>query len=101
MTQRVPILPPFAPSHVGADAPSAPFGEVFDLPWLSAAIHSPILEWNQVKAGNSTEPDALGCWTVWETVHQEGGVRKPMHSWLADDLYVGTWLRNEDSTPVV
>lgn len=97
ITQRVPILPPFAPTHVGGDAPRVPFGEVFDVPWLAAAIHSPILEWKDVKSGNSTEADPLGCWTVWETIHEEGGVRKPMHSWLADELHVGMWLGNARS----
>lgn len=99
MTQRVPILPPFAPSHIGEDAPRAPFSEVFDLPRLSAALHMSILEWKDVKAENSTADDPLGCWSVWETIHEQDGVHMPRHSWLADVLYVGMWHGDETSVP--
>ncbi|KAJ7492380.1 hypothetical protein FB451DRAFT_1388779 [Mycena latifolia] len=73
ITDRVPILPAFLPSHLmlntlSTDHVPLTFGDVFDLPRLRQAIGKPILEWRDVKASNSTVLDDLGCWNVWESV---------------------------------
>ncbi|KAJ7708791.1 hypothetical protein B0H17DRAFT_1030880 [Mycena rosella] len=68
ITERVPVIPYFTPTHVGGSAPTLAFGEVFDLPRLQKAIGAPILEWHQVKDPESESVDALGCWSVWQAV---------------------------------
>jgi hypothetical protein len=86
LTGRITILPPFSPSHVGADAPLVPFSEIFDLPRLSAALGTPLVEWHEVKDIDSKEVDTLGCWSVWNTVRKEG----PRKSILFDVQQLGT-----------
>ncbi|TFK77388.1 hypothetical protein BDN72DRAFT_910534, partial [Pluteus cervinus] len=74
LTERIPIIPPFIPSHIGGHVPPIPFGEVFDVPRISKALEMPILEFRHVKDPNSTFVDELGCWNTWEAVevhHQE------------------------------
>ncbi|TFY70546.1 hypothetical protein EVG20_g2459 [Dentipellis fragilis] len=68
ITERVPIIGHFIPSHIGGDAGSVPFSEVFDIDYLSQAIGMPVLEFDDVKDSNSTEIDELGCWSVWQAV---------------------------------
>ncbi|KAI0068090.1 hypothetical protein BV25DRAFT_1793181 [Artomyces pyxidatus] len=68
ITQRVPIIGNFTPSHIGGDAGTVPFSEVFDIDYLSKAIGSPVLEWSDVKDPTSEEIDDLGCWSVWQAV---------------------------------
>jgi hypothetical protein len=41
---------------------------VFDIPRLSQAIGSPVLEWHEVKDSESEVVDDLGCWDLWESV---------------------------------
>jgi hypothetical protein len=72
LTGRTTILPPFAPSHVGRDAPLVPFSEIFDVPRMSATFRQPFVEWHEVKDIDSTEIDTLGCWSVWDAVRKEG-----------------------------
>ncbi|KAL4062994.1 hypothetical protein V8B97DRAFT_2026577 [Scleroderma yunnanense] len=71
ITERVPIIPRFIPSHIGPDALDIPFGHVFDVPRLSKTLGIPILEWDQVKDVQSTVVDELGCWAVWPVVSEE------------------------------
>ncbi|KAI0045214.1 hypothetical protein FA95DRAFT_1561351 [Auriscalpium vulgare] len=68
ITERVPIVGNFTPSHIGGDAGTIPFGEVFDMDYLSRTIGIPVLEWNEVKDPNSQEVEELGCWSVWQAV---------------------------------
>ncbi|KAJ7065506.1 hypothetical protein C8F01DRAFT_1053631 [Mycena amicta] len=74
LTQRVPILPHFTPTHVGRDTGGAhnavgiDFGDVFDLPRYFELTGQPLLEWWQVKDRKSETIDPLGCWNVWEPV---------------------------------
>ncbi|KZT51348.1 hypothetical protein CALCODRAFT_138136 [Calocera cornea HHB12733] len=67
LTSRIPILPPFAPSHLPQEAGFPPVGEVFDIPRLSKAIGIPILEWKDVKRQDSDDWEVLGCWSTWST----------------------------------
>ena len=69
LTERIPIIAKFPPSHMDLRIPPFPFGEVFDVPRLSKTIGSPILEWHEVKDPESEVLDDLGCWNVWETVN--------------------------------
>ncbi|PPR02698.1 hypothetical protein CVT26_009801 [Gymnopilus dilepis] len=70
LTDRVPMLPMFVPSHIGGQVPPINFGEVFDVPRLARGIRRPVLEWHQVKNSSSRELDELGCWNTWEAVQQ-------------------------------
>ncbi|KAG6328267.1 hypothetical protein ID866_10822 [Astraeus odoratus] len=72
ITERVPIIPRFLPTHVGAEEPYVPFHEVFDILRLSEALRMPILEWDEVKDVNSSTVDELGCWAVWPTIYTQG-----------------------------
>ncbi|KAL0572931.1 hypothetical protein V5O48_009044 [Marasmius crinis-equi] len=65
ITDRVPIIPVFTPSHVGAEVPPIAFGDVFDVPLLRKLLGKPILEWKDVKDEKSEEVEEIGCWSVW------------------------------------
>ena len=76
ITERVPIIGPFTPSHVGGNAGNILFSEVFDLDYLSERIGMPVLEWNEVKNLSDPEIEDIGCWSVWEAVQvRESGPR--------------------------
>ncbi|KAF8973015.1 hypothetical protein BDZ97DRAFT_1752066 [Flammula alnicola] len=73
LTDRIPIIPPFAPDHhISASAGIIPFGDIFDLDSLRNQMRTPILEWRDVKElpSGSSEPystsevEDLGCWTT-------------------------------------
>jgi hypothetical protein len=73
LTERVPIIGPFTPSyHFGneLEAGNIPFGEVFDIDYLSDKIGMPILEWHEVKnlSAQAPEIEDIGCWSVWQAV---------------------------------
>jgi hypothetical protein len=68
LTERVPIIGPFTPSHIGGDAGSILFSEVFDIDYLSRSIGIPVLQWNEVKNPSSEEIEDIGCWSVWQAV---------------------------------
>jgi len=67
LTERVPIIGPFTPSHVGGDAGNVLFSDVFDIEYLSKSIGIPVLEWHEVK-NSSEEIEDIGCWSVWQAV---------------------------------
>jgi len=70
ITDRVPIIPPFAPDdHISSSAGVIPFGDIFDLEHLRHVLRSPILEWRDVKNLSyhnpySSEIEHLGCWST-------------------------------------
>ena len=70
LTERVPIIGPFTPSHIGGDAGNILFSEVFDVEYLSKTIGIPVLEWSEVKNTSSEEIEDIGCWSVWQAVQQ-------------------------------
>ncbi|KAJ7751242.1 hypothetical protein DFH07DRAFT_774856 [Mycena maculata] len=84
VTDRIPILPIFLPSHLllntlGNAYSALNFRDVFDLPRLRKATGIPVLEWWNVKASNSTD---LGCWNVWESVqYHEKAPRQSFAPW--------------------
>ena len=73
----VPVLPPFT-SHIEGEKPPLPFSRVFDVPRMSRAINTPLLDWAQVKdlgrAVSEEGLDAVGCWNIWEaqSVYADG-----------------------------
>ncbi|KAJ7492477.1 hypothetical protein FB451DRAFT_1388863 [Mycena latifolia] len=86
ITDRVPIIPEFIPSHIGGHVPSIPFGEVFDVPRMRNALGKPVLEWRDVKDPNSTFIDEIGCWNIWEAVQYREAY--PRRSRSISDLHL-------------
>ena len=84
LTDRVPVVGMFTPSHIGGDVPPILFGEVFDVPRFIEESGIPLVEWYEVKDPESGVIDELGCWNVWEAVqyneHSPRGSVVP--SWL-------------------
>ncbi|KAF7317860.1 hypothetical protein MKEN_00873900 [Mycena kentingensis (nom. inval.)] len=68
ITDRVAVLTYFTPTHIGGNAPTINFGEVYDVPRLERAMGMRILEWHQVKDPKSEVVDTMGCWSVWKAV---------------------------------
>lgn len=68
ITDRIPIIAMFTPSHIGDDGGTIAFGEVFDVPRFikDSGIH--IIEWDEVKDPESQELENIGCWNIWEAV---------------------------------
>jgi len=88
ISNRVPILPPFAPGHhIDNTAGVLPFSQVFDLEPLRTALNIPILEWSDIKTPSTdvvVEP--LGCWSAWATGNL--AENHPRHSQVLVD-YLG------------
>jgi hypothetical protein len=68
LTERVPIIGPFIPSHIGGDAGEILFSDVFDIDYLSETIRLPVLQWSEVKKLPSAQVEDIGCWSVWQAV---------------------------------
>ena len=68
MTERVPIVGPFTPSHIGGNAGEILFSDVFDIDYLSQTIRIPVLQWSEVKNTSSLQVEDIGCWSVWQAV---------------------------------
>lgn len=68
LTDRIPIVAMFTPSHIGGHIPPIDFSEVFDLARLQEDLQKPVLEWHQVKNRNSSVLEEIGCWNTWEAV---------------------------------
>ncbi|KAF7317539.1 hypothetical protein MKEN_00840700 [Mycena kentingensis (nom. inval.)] len=73
LTERVPIVPHFIPTHVmksvAHTGPGIDFGDVFDLERYYELTGQAVLDWRQVKDPESKTVDPLGCWNVWEPVN--------------------------------
>ncbi|KDR85480.1 hypothetical protein GALMADRAFT_53717 [Galerina marginata CBS 339.88] len=98
LTNRVPIIPMFVPSHIGGSVPPIDFGEVFDVPRLVKAIRKPVLEWHQVKNISAGDLDELGCWNLWEAVQERENIprRSSVPNLLKLDLSyttTPTWIK--------
>ncbi|ESK90926.1 hypothetical protein Moror_16427 [Moniliophthora roreri MCA 2997] len=97
ITDRIPVMPVFTPSHIGGSVPPIAFGDVFDVPRLRKLLGKPVLEWRDVKDSKSEEVDDLGCWSVWEGVQAATNPRDsqvPIHTKL-DISYTKTpdWVK--------
>ncbi|KAJ8588385.1 hypothetical protein M405DRAFT_740358 [Rhizopogon salebrosus TDB-379] len=95
LTGRVPIIAKFIPSHVDSRTAPFAFGEVFDIPRLSQAIGSPVLEWHEVKDSESEVLDDLGCWDLWESVQTNDHNPRVSHSLGMLNLDI-SWTRTPD-----
>jgi hypothetical protein len=88
MTDRVPVLPAFSPSHVDHSAGPIRVSQVFDIPRLEAHLGIPILEWDEVKDLNlpveEMIDEELGCWSVTQALFQ-----REEHVATEDQLKVG------------
>ena len=84
LTDRVAIIPPFIPSHIGGSAGNIDFGAIFNTTRLGEYIGIPVVEWHDVKTRPSGHMDDLGCWSVWEPTQYEEDFprRTPMLSQL-------------------
>lgn len=87
ITERVPIVAMFIPSHVGPDAGVVTFGEVFDVPRFIEESGTPLVEWIDVKDPASDVVDELGCWNIWEAVQYYE--HSPRYSYVLDWLKLG------------
>jgi hypothetical protein len=119
LTHRIPILPPFAPVHVGPSAGLISFGEIFDIPYLSGALHTPILEWHEVKdivPEHGAQTEALGCWSLFATIEGEpkhslaaaapakvdvSFTPVPRSAWLGHDSHAKFWPLVRPAYPVM
>jgi len=75
MSDKVPILPRFAPTHVGTDAGFIPVSEIFDLKRLGNLIRTPVLEWDMLKNYSRENLEDLGCWGTHPTLFNGGVLR--------------------------
>jgi len=67
LTNRVPIVGMFTPSHIGTLNPPIDFGKVFDVPRMRREMQKPLIEWHEVKNLSSEVIDDIGCWNTWES----------------------------------
>ncbi|EED85211.1 predicted protein [Postia placenta Mad-698-R] len=88
ITSRVPIIAMFTPSHIGGDAETIPFGDVFDVPRFIRDSGVDMLEWREVKDPGSNEIEDLGCWNIWEAVqyNEHYPRRSAVPGWLGLDV---------------
>lgn len=97
ITDRVPVIPMFTPSHIGGSVPPIPFGDVFDMHRLRQLLGKPVLEWRDIKDPQSESIDDLGCWNTWQAVqYHEARPRysvAPLHLKLGKDSHPHS-LRN-------
>jgi hypothetical protein len=87
ITERIPVIPMFIPTHIGGHVPPINFGEVFDIPRLRKALRIPIIEWHEIKNLSAHERDEIGCWSVWQAVQERDP--EPRNSFLVDLLTLG------------
>ncbi|TDL25263.1 hypothetical protein BD410DRAFT_717900, partial [Rickenella mellea] len=64
ISERVAVMPLFAPGHLPQKAGYLNFGDVFDVPRLIEGMKHPVIEWWQVKEIGSTTVDEVGCWSI-------------------------------------
>lgn len=79
LTNRIPIIPSFEPSHFGSlnEADPLHFGDVFDVPFLMSKLDFPIVQWHEIKQLDSSAKDRaleqIGCWSVRAGNQASGG----------------------------
>ncbi|KAJ8523387.1 hypothetical protein ONZ45_g176 [Pleurotus djamor] len=100
ITDRIPIVPMFTPSHIGGSVPPIPFGEVFDVPRLRRLLGKPVLEWREVKDPSSETVDDIGCWNLWESVqyHEHYPRRSPVPGHIKLDI---SYTKTPDWTKMI
>ncbi|KAJ3482439.1 hypothetical protein NLI96_g6980 [Meripilus lineatus] len=88
ITDRIPVVGIFTPSHIGGDVPPIAFSEVFDVPRFIKDSGINMVEWDEVKDPDSEVLDDLGCWNIWETVqyYEHFPRGSPIPDWVGLDL---------------
>lgn len=99
MTERVPIVGPFTPSHVGGDAGEILFSEVFDIDYLSERIRMPVLDWSEVKNHSSPEIEDIGCWSVWQAVQTRESRPRGTNAMSLQGLGKQTYIFHQGDLP--
>ena len=101
ITDRIPVIPKFTPSHVLADGhvDDLPFGDVFDVPRLASLIRSPVLEWRDVKMDESPVVESMGCWAVWP--EQQYYESTPREGWFPRNSGLGAFFLLVFSQPLL
>lgn len=84
ITDRVPVMPHFVPSHIGGDAGEILFGDVFNVTRLGQAIGIPVIQWSDLKRTGSDIRDEIGCWDIWEA--SQFDEKKPRGSFVTNQL---------------
>lgn len=87
LTNRVPILPMFTPSHIGGNVTPINFGEVFDIHRIRTEMNHPLVEWHEVKNYSTDSVQEIGCWNTWEAVQRRE--KYPRQSSVPDHLKLG------------
>lgn len=92
ITDRIPVLPKFTPSHVLVEGRvgDLPFGEIFDVPLLSLLLKTPVLEWRDVKIDEPYVTETMGCWAVWAA--QQSYEPGPREGWFPRNAGLGGFL---------
>lgn len=90
ITDRVPVIGLFTPSHIGGDAPPIAFGEVFNVSRFIEDSGIAIVEWDDVKNPDSEVLEDLGCWNVWEAVQYYE--HHPRGSTVPDWVGLGSYM---------
>ena len=66
LASRIPVIHPFQQGHLAAEAGFLPVSEVFDLGRWALAIHTDILELEQIKNySHENDKEQIGCWSIW------------------------------------
>ncbi|TDL28334.1 hypothetical protein BD410DRAFT_780825 [Rickenella mellea] len=78
ISERVAVMPPFAPSHLPQEAGFINFGDVFDVPGLVEGMKHPVVEWWEVKETGSTTVDEVGCWSIWASSQNDDPKPRPV-----------------------
>ncbi|KAL0574626.1 hypothetical protein V5O48_007322 [Marasmius crinis-equi] len=78
LTERVPIIPPFAPrDHISREGGFVAFGDIFDLDHYREAVRQGLVEWRDIKKPSEPYLPALNAIT---NQHDEPAVRSPARS---------------------
>ena len=88
LSSRIPILHPVAQGHLPWQAGLLPVSEIFDLGRWAQAIHTDILEFEQIKRfPDENDKEQFGCWSIWTAGNLKYG--KPASHPLADQFKLG------------
>ncbi|KAJ6624832.1 hypothetical protein B0H10DRAFT_2161986 [Mycena sp. CBHHK59/15] len=101
ITERVPLIHRLMPLHVGHDAPTIDFGNIFDIPRLEEELGKPVLEWRHIKDPQSESIDNLGCRSVENTIHTTDDYFDPPGYLKLDISYTTAlhWIKLQPNNP--
>jgi len=95
LASRIPILHPLAPGHLAWEAGFFPVSEVFDLHRWALAIHTDILELEQIKSyPHENDKEQLGCWSIWAVSNLREA--KPSGNPFAGPFKLGKYRFNQE-----